>query len=56
MSQTGHHPFGAHNYEFKGKELSVLRVERKRAAVVGVTTEFEGLSEKDFEETCVFTI
>ena len=56
MSQTGHHPFSVKNYEFRGKELSVLRVERKRAAVVGVIREFEGLSEKDLEEACVFTI
>ena len=47
---------GVKNYEFRGKELSVLRVERKRAAVVGVIREFEGLSEKDLEEACVFTI
>ena len=44
---------GVKNYEFRGKELSVLRVERKRAAVVGVIREFEGLSEKDLEEACV---
>lgn len=55
MAQTGHHPFSAHNCEFKGKELSVLRVERKRAAVVGVIREFEDLSEKDLEKACVFT-
>ena len=47
MSQTGHHPFDAHKYEFKGKELSVMMVEMKRAAVVGVIREFEGLNEKD---------
>ena len=54
--QTDYQPFDVHKYGFKGKELSIIILDPKNSPVVGVIKEFEGLSEKDLEEACVFTI
>lgn len=56
VSQTGYQPFVVKKYEFKGKELSIVILDLKSSAVVGVIREFEGLSEEDLEEACDFTI
>ena len=56
VSQTGLHPFDSHKYEFERERLSIRTVEMRSSAVVGVTGEFECLSEKDTEEACAFTL
>lgn len=56
MSQKDYQPFDVHKYGFKGKELSIIILDLRNSSVVGVIKKFEGLSEKDLEEVCVFTI
>lgn len=43
VSQTGYHPFDAHEYEFK-KKLSIMSVEIQRSVVIRVIRELEALS------------